>query len=168
MKRGGGRRFYRPDDLDLLRGIRYLLHREGYTIKGVQKILREQGPEHVKACWQAGTGGTGGNPSAAPLEPDEDTGATAGRGGGRSAGATGSARSGKTGRSADKSPLPVDLAAQLDTIVEALEAAQSILRGKPMPRRTRGGRPLSAVAQTGGKPTAAASGSLQSKKARGR
>ena len=52
MKRGGGRRYYRPDDLELLRGIRYLLHREGYTIKGVQKLLREQGLDFVKACWQ--------------------------------------------------------------------------------------------------------------------
>lgn len=48
MKRGGGRRYYRPADLELLRGIRHLLHREGYTIKGVQKILREQGVEAVK------------------------------------------------------------------------------------------------------------------------
>lgn len=48
MKRGGGRRYYRPADLELLRGIRHLLHREGYTIKGVQKILREQGVDVVK------------------------------------------------------------------------------------------------------------------------
>ncbi len=48
MKRGGGRRYYRPTDLELLRGIRHLLHREGYTIKGVQKILREQGVDAVK------------------------------------------------------------------------------------------------------------------------
>ena len=48
MKRGGGRRYYRPEDMELLRGIRHLLHAEGYTIKGVQKILREQGVEHVK------------------------------------------------------------------------------------------------------------------------
>ena len=54
MKRGGGRRYYRPDDLDLLRGIRFLLHREGYTIKGVQKLLREHGIDFVKACWQPG------------------------------------------------------------------------------------------------------------------
>jgi DNA-binding transcriptional MerR regulator len=62
MKRGGGRRYYRPDDLDLLRGIRYLLHREGYTIKGVQKLLREQGLEFVKAAWQRG-----GPDQAAPV-----------------------------------------------------------------------------------------------------
>jgi DNA-binding transcriptional MerR regulator len=43
MKRGGGRRYYRPDDIDLLRGIRHLLYGEGYTIRGVQRILREQG-----------------------------------------------------------------------------------------------------------------------------
>ncbi len=49
MKRGGGRRYYRPEDLELLRGIRHLLHAEGYTIKGVQKILREQGIDQVKA-----------------------------------------------------------------------------------------------------------------------
>lgn len=48
MKRGGGRRYYRPEDMELLRGIRHLLHAEGYTIKGVQKILREQGIEQVK------------------------------------------------------------------------------------------------------------------------
>ncbi|HXJ02656.1 MAG TPA: MerR family transcriptional regulator [Micropepsaceae bacterium] len=47
LKRGGGRRYYRPDDVDLLRGIRSLLYRDGLTIKGVQKILREQGPRYV-------------------------------------------------------------------------------------------------------------------------
>jgi DNA-binding transcriptional MerR regulator len=47
MKRGGGRRYYRPDDIDLLRGIRHLLYGEGYTIRGVQRILREQGPRFV-------------------------------------------------------------------------------------------------------------------------
>ncbi len=47
LKRGGGRRYYRPDDIDLLRGIRHLLYGEGYTIKGVQRILREQGQRFV-------------------------------------------------------------------------------------------------------------------------
>ena len=49
MKRGGGRRYYRPDDMDLLRGIQHLLYSDGYTIKGVQKILREQGVRAVVA-----------------------------------------------------------------------------------------------------------------------
>ena len=43
MKRGGGRRYYRPEDIDLLRSIRDLLYTDGYTIKGVQKLLREGG-----------------------------------------------------------------------------------------------------------------------------
>lgn len=53
MKRGGGRRYYRPEDMELLRGIRHLLHAEGYTIKGVQKILREHGIDQVKATVRA-------------------------------------------------------------------------------------------------------------------
>jgi DNA-binding transcriptional MerR regulator len=47
LKRAGGRRYYRPDDIDLLKGIRALLYGEGLTIKGVQKVLREQGARHV-------------------------------------------------------------------------------------------------------------------------
>ncbi len=47
LKRGGGRRYYRPDDVELLRAIRRLLYDEGYTIKGVQKMLREQGVDAV-------------------------------------------------------------------------------------------------------------------------
>jgi DNA-binding transcriptional MerR regulator len=43
MKRGGGRRYYRPEDIDLLRAIRDLLYEQGYTIKGVQKLMREGG-----------------------------------------------------------------------------------------------------------------------------
>lgn len=43
LKRGGGRRYYRPEDIALLRNIRTLLYDDGYTIKGVQKLLREGG-----------------------------------------------------------------------------------------------------------------------------
>ncbi|SNT16501.1 MerR HTH family regulatory protein [Tardiphaga sp. OK246] len=48
MKRSGGRRYYRPDDVDLLRGIRRLLYGEGYTIRGVQRILKENGIKSVQ------------------------------------------------------------------------------------------------------------------------
>lgn len=47
MKRGGGRRYYRPEDVSLLKGIRELLYEDGLTIKGVQKVLRERGQKHV-------------------------------------------------------------------------------------------------------------------------
>jgi len=47
LKRGGGRRYYRPDDVELLRAVKQLLYGEGYTIKGVQKLLRERGAASV-------------------------------------------------------------------------------------------------------------------------
>lgn len=47
MKRAGGRRYYRPADVELLKGIRGLLYSEGYTIRGVQKILKEDGASYV-------------------------------------------------------------------------------------------------------------------------
>jgi DNA-binding transcriptional MerR regulator len=55
LKRGGGRRYYRREDVDLLRAIRQLLYGEGYTIKGVQKILKEQGARGVVVAWRGGT-----------------------------------------------------------------------------------------------------------------
>ncbi len=52
MKRGGGRRYYRPEDMDLLRTIRTLLYGEGYTIRGVQRLLKERGVRAVMALPQ--------------------------------------------------------------------------------------------------------------------
>ncbi len=49
LKRGGGRRYYRPDDIDLLKGIRHLLYGEGYTIRGVQRIIKESGVKAIQA-----------------------------------------------------------------------------------------------------------------------
>ncbi|WP_196259016.1 MerR family transcriptional regulator [Pelagibacterium limicola] len=54
LKRGGGRRYYRPDDVQLLKGIRHLLYDQGFTIKGVQRILKEQGARHVVAIGETG------------------------------------------------------------------------------------------------------------------
>ena len=53
MKRAGGRRFYRPSDITVLRGVRRLLHDEGYTIKGVQRLHREEG---LRRLVSAGSG----------------------------------------------------------------------------------------------------------------
>ena len=50
MKRGGGRRYYRPEDVELLKGIRHLLYDHGYTIKGVQKLLKTNGNKFVVAA----------------------------------------------------------------------------------------------------------------------
>jgi DNA-binding transcriptional MerR regulator len=67
MKRGGGRRYYRPEDIDLLRGIRHLLYGEGYTIRGVQRILKEQGLRTVQSVGQ-------GRPVSLPEPAPEDAG----------------------------------------------------------------------------------------------
>jgi DNA-binding transcriptional MerR regulator len=61
MKRAGGRRFYRPHDLAVLKGVRRLLHDEGYTIKGVQRLHREQGVARLVAA---------GEGEIAPAAPD--------------------------------------------------------------------------------------------------
>jgi DNA-binding transcriptional MerR regulator len=72
LKRGGGRRYYRPDDVALLKGIRRLLYGEGYTIKGLQRILKEQGPRHVQAIGRGGAIGpaSGAGSSSAPARAD--------------------------------------------------------------------------------------------------
>lgn len=67
MKRGGGRRFYRREDVELLRGIRHLLYGEGYTIRGVQRILKDNGVKFVQSVWQAGAP----QPAKLPIDGDE-------------------------------------------------------------------------------------------------
>jgi DNA-binding transcriptional MerR regulator len=77
LKRGGGRRYYRPDDIDLLRGIRFFLYGEGYTIRGVQRILKEQGPRFVTAAGRGefpGLPGRRGSRDEAPPPEAEDDG----------------------------------------------------------------------------------------------
>jgi DNA-binding transcriptional MerR regulator len=114
MKRGGGRRYYRPEDLQLLIGIRRLLHTEGYTIKGVQKILREQGVEGVKRA-----GGV-----AKAVEP---------RGIDQNAARVGSERSGRVTQ-LKSSFRPLRLSArqveELHRVVSELEACSDLLTGR--------------------------------------
>lgn len=70
LKRGGGRRYYRPEDVELLRTIRALLYQEGYTIKGVQKLLREgqvnRAGESPAAAGKAAANGSVSRAAAAP------------------------------------------------------------------------------------------------------
>ncbi len=111
MKRGGGRRYYRPADLELLRGIRHLLHDQGYTIKGVQKILREQGVEAVKQRPEAET------KKAKSDAPKPTT--AAGRRGQRT-------RRRKTAAGAR----PVDVEATIQAMIAELQACRELLAGK--------------------------------------
>jgi DNA-binding transcriptional MerR regulator len=77
MKRGGGRRYYRPDDVDLLRGVRHLLYGEGYTIRGVQRILREEGVSFVQKAWRGDSALPPPDPEDADEAPDSADAATA-------------------------------------------------------------------------------------------
>ena len=64
LKRGGGRRYYRPDDIDLLRGIQHLLYGEGYTIRGAQRILKDHGVKFVQNVWRPGADAAGARAEA--------------------------------------------------------------------------------------------------------
>lgn len=68
MKRAGGRRFYRPQDIAVLQGVRRLLHDDGYTIKGVQKLHKEQGVRRLLAV-----GGVSGDAQVDDITPSEPT-----------------------------------------------------------------------------------------------
>ena len=71
LKRGGGRRYYRPEDVDLLRGIRHLLYADGYTIKGVQKLIKDNG---IRALIEVGKGQPMRRPAGpAPMPPPRPT-----------------------------------------------------------------------------------------------
>jgi DNA-binding transcriptional MerR regulator len=59
MKRAGGRRFYRPQDLVLLKGVRALLHEDGYTIRGVQQLYRDTGAQRILAAGARAPGRAG-------------------------------------------------------------------------------------------------------------
>ena len=75
LKRGGGRRYYRPEDIDLLRAIRDLLYEQGYTIKGVQKLMREGGlkiGEEGLVETPADAEATGGEPGSVSRANAED------------------------------------------------------------------------------------------------
>ncbi len=126
MKRGGGRRYYRPEDMELLRGIRHLLHAEGYTIKGVQKILREQGIDQVKTLVREAT-------DAPSAQPRGKTAAKTAKAAGRKA-AAGSAR---TATAATPAPAAASAPAEkaglsrpeiILSIIAELEYCRALLR----------------------------------------
>ena len=70
LKRGGGRRYYRPDDVELLRVIRHLLYSDGYTIKGVQRMLKERGVRAVLEVRNEAAAAQTRASEAAPAQPE--------------------------------------------------------------------------------------------------
>ena len=118
MKRGGGRRYYRPEDMELLRGIRHLLHLEGYTIRGVQKILRTQGVDGVKRSWLDRGSSAGQKTPAAVIAPTPPVAA-------RKRGAA--AKGGSTGATSGAAVLTSELRATLKGAIAELEACRRLL-----------------------------------------
>lgn len=127
MKRGGGRRYYRPEDMELLRGIRHLLHAEGYTIKGVQKILREQGIDQVKTLVREAT-------DASTAQPRGKANAKTAKAAGRKAAATASpALAPEPAHASASGPAPPEKAGLsrpeiILSIIAELEYCRSLLR----------------------------------------
>lgn len=119
MKRGGGRRYYRPEDMELLRGIRALLHAEGYTIRGVQKILREHGVEQVKAAAHRAAAAQ----ASAPVEP-------ASRKRGRKPVMKPVAPEPQAEEARDDEAIPANVL--ILTAIRELEVARAILLGQPL------------------------------------
>lgn len=114
MKRGGGRRYYRPADVDLLKGIRLLLYGKGYTIRGVQKILREEGVAHVASVGR-------GDVAAGPEPAEEVTNGVV------------EAEEGSAGRLLEGETVPLLSESQLRELKLALEdlaVARSLLGSK--------------------------------------
>lgn len=128
MKRGGGRRLYRPEDMALLCGIRHLLHRDGYTIKGVQRILREQGVDAVKQRGNA-------SPSEGGAAAVPGSGKRTARSVRRSAGGRRTSR--PAAKSEDAAP-PRDRS--LLAAIAELEACRALLSNASAPGSARGRR----------------------------
>ena len=148
MKRSGGRRYYRPDDVDLLRGIRRLLYGEGYTIRGVQRILKEHGIGSVQRLADASAVASFGaieevvgqsvlendDDAASPIDLDDDDYDSSGESGIPRFAEHGRSRRGEIDSFDDEEPIPgvADLApgvdlARLRGVLEELIACRRLL-----------------------------------------
>lgn len=132
MKRGGGRRYYRPQDMELLRGIRHLLHAEGYTIKGVQKILREYGIDHVKQLSRAASADER-KPGRGKARGADAPAAELRRAKGAKARARAPRETPSGAPSAAEKPDAPDLRARILASIGELRACRLVLLGKPVP-----------------------------------
>jgi len=130
LKRAGGRRYYRPEDVELLRRIRDLLYANGYTIKGVQKLLREGGARALPdaapmAAGAVSPAGTGENaPSAVATAPVEAAAAT------RADEAAAAVESAPAEALGGGSRLDAETRHQLEVLLEALRAARALLSAR--------------------------------------
>ncbi|MCH9807298.1 MAG: MerR family transcriptional regulator [Alphaproteobacteria bacterium] len=134
MKRGGGRRYYRPEDMALLKGICHLLHAEAYTIKGVQKILRERGVEAVKEM--------GETPSLPKKKPSPRSAKSAGQKTGRKPTATARKATASKNRPGRSGPTPTaefgsDVVDAINRAISELKACRSALLGEASATKTR-------------------------------
>jgi len=115
MKRGGGRRYYRVNDVDLLKGIRQLLYGKGYTIKGVQRIMKEHGVAHVT---EIGRGNEPGTNASTPPPPKPPAKASAG------------APAVAPGQANAKGPMTAAAKEDLELALADLAAAKRLLSGE--------------------------------------
>ena len=118
VKRAGGRRYYRPGDVDLLAGIRQLLHGQGYTIEGVQRVLKENGVRFVQAV------GRGEAVAAAPVVQEASR-------------ATAPADEADIGRTLDGDTIDRDALAGALQELYACRDALAAFRARPRPERRR-------------------------------
>lgn len=120
LKRGGGRRYYRPEDVDLLRAIRVLLYNDGYTIKGVQKLLRDGGIKSVRKPQPEAEPEQGGKERRVPVfppSPPEHRGAT-----------LAAAKTAEPAPSGARKPLDPETRSMLKALLGELQALRDILK----------------------------------------
>jgi DNA-binding transcriptional MerR regulator len=130
MKRSGGRRYYRPEDLELLAAIRHLLYGEGYTIKGVQRILKQQGARAiVDLVNQLKDGGAANMAAAAASNPSAQALPLASEAAEASSASTGPADRGASEGApvARRTRLSAEAAEKLKAVLGDLEACARVL-----------------------------------------
>lgn len=132
LKRGGGRRYYRPEDIDLLRRIRSLLYDEGYTIKGVQRLLRESRGRFADLPPSARGEPPFGEAIRADLARQEAKAEAQGTGTGAGNGAVQGGTQPRAELPAGPRPSGMDLARrkEVENILSDLQAALKTLRGR--------------------------------------
>ena len=121
LKRAGGRRYYRPEDVELLRRIQRLLYQDGYTIRGVQKLLRDSGVKAIRAAAGAEPAGRPAGPAPAEAKPSAAAPVVAKP-------SEPSATIAIAANPAPDGPLGADMRARLETLAGELEDILTLLR----------------------------------------